>query len=250
MDAIPLLLLIDKPKGISSFTVIRELRRRTGIEKMGHAGTLDPLATGLMLIGVEKGTKALAGLIGLDKEYVAEVLIGESRSTGDLDGEITAAKNYQGDISEEDLKRAMDSLVGELLLPVSVYSAIKKNGKQMYKHAIAARRKGQQPPTAPMRLMKVYKAELLNKKLIKNSGEDRLLVTIRFEVGSGTYIRSLGEELGKRLGYPATLYNLRRTKVGEYRVEDAKKVSDFGTFLGEVKYRTKRSLRRLMRRLK
>ena len=86
--ALPELLLVDKPKGITSFDVIRQLRRQTGIKKFGHAGTLDPLASGLMLVGVEKGTKLLSGLIKLDKEYVAEIRLGESRTTGDLEGDI------------------------------------------------------------------------------------------------------------------------------------------------------------------
>lgn len=230
--------------------VIRELRRRTGINKMGHAGTLDPRASGLLLIGVEKGTKQLAGLLGLDKEYVAEVLIGERRSTGDMEGLVLAEKAYQGDLDEGKISEALASLIGEITLPVSAYSAIKKDGVPMYKKARAAERKGEQVSEVPLRLMKVYETELLKLKPFKNVGEPRLLATVRFKVGSGTYIRSLGEELGERLGYPATLYNLRRTKVGEYKVEDAKKISDFGTFFGEVKYRTIRSLRRLMRRLK
>lgn len=250
MQVLPPLLLIDKPRGISSFMVIRELRRRTGINKMGHAGTLDPRASGLLLIGVEKGTKQLAGLLGLDKEYVAEVLIGERRSTGDMEGLVLAEKAYQGDLDEGKISEALASLIGEITLPVSAYSAIKKDGVPMYKKARAAERKGEQVSEVPLRLMKVYETELLKLKPFKNVGEPRLLATVRFKVGSGTYIRSLGEELGERLGYPATLYNLRRTKVGEYKVEDAKKISDFGTFFGEVKYRTIRSLRRLMRRLK
>jgi tRNA pseudouridine55 synthase len=228
MKKLPPLLLIDKPKGISSFTVIRKLRRLTGIRKMGHAGTLDPLASGLMLIGVEKGTKSIADLVGLDKEYVAEVLIGEKRSTGDMEGEVLMSREYASDITKEKILEELTSLVGELMLPVSAYSAIKKDGVPMYKRARSAEKKGEVVEDVPKRAMKVYEAELLKIKEVKSSKEKRLLVVVRFKVGSGTYVRSLGEELGRRLGYPATLANLRRTKVGEYKVEEAKQIEDFG----------------------
>ncbi len=225
MKELSSLLLIDKPKGISSFTVIRKLRRLTGVRKMGHAGTLDPLASGLMLIGVEKGTKQITGLVGLDKEYIAEVLLGEKRSTGDMEGEMLESRDYAHDLSEGKIREALAALLGDITLAVSAYSAIKKDGVPMYKRARAAEKKGEVVLEVPVRLMKVYEAELLNLREI----DKRLIATVRFRVGSGTYIRSLGEELGSRLGYPATLANLRRTKVGEYRVEDAKQIEDFGS---------------------
>ena len=222
------LLLIDKPKGISSFTVIRELRRLTGVRKMGHAGTLDPLATGLMLIGVEKGTKLLTNLVGLDKEYVAEILIGERRSTGDMEGEIIEMKDYVGDLNKEIVEVKLQSMLGELELPVSAYSAIKKDGVPMYKRARVAEKKGEQVTDVPIRLMKIYEVELLEEKIVITEQGQRMLLIVRFKVGSGTYIRSLAEELGRRLNYPAVLANLRRTKVGDYKIEDAKQLTDFG----------------------
>lgn len=240
MKELPLLLLIDKPKGISSFTVIRKLRRLTGVRKMGHAGTLDPLASGLMLIGVEKGTKLIADIIGLDKEYVAEVLIGEKRTTGDMEGEVLESKDYLGDLSEEKIKEALSSLIGEIELLVSAYSAIKKDGVPMYKRARAAEKKGEIIADVPLRKMKVYEAELLKLK----ETNKRLIAEVRFKVGSGTYIRSLGEELGERLDYPATLANLRRTKVGEYKVEDAKRIEDFGSIWQRFISKTKSILRK------
>jgi tRNA pseudouridine55 synthase len=223
------LLLIDKPKGISSFTVIRKLRYLTGVKKMGHAGTLDPLASGLVLIGVEGGTKLLKDLIGLDKEYVAEILIGEKRSTGDMGGEVLEERDYQGDINNNAILLALGKLEGLVELPVSAYSAIKIDGKPMYKRALAAKRKGELVEEVPIRIMKVYKAELIRIQETTTSRGKRLLLEIRFSVGSGTYIRSLGEELGRLLGYPATLANLRRTKVGEYCIKDARQINEFGT---------------------
>lgn len=233
------LILIDKPKGISSFTVIRELRRRTGIRKFGHAGTLDPLATGLMLIGVEKGTKLLTDLIGLDKEYIAEILIGEQRSTGDMEGEVLAEKNYQQDLGPGLVLESLESMLGDITLPVSAYSAIKKDGVPMYKRARAAAAKGEVVAVVPKREMKVSEVELLEIKERFVDDKPRLLLTVRFYVGSGTYIRSLAEELGRRLNYPATLFNLKRTKVGKYSIEKAASLEDitaenFSSFLIEV----------------
>lgn len=207
----PELLLIDKPVGITSFDVIRRLRKTLGIRKMGHAGTLDPLASGLMLIGVEKGTKKLAELIKLDKEYEALIVLGEERTTGDMEGEVVAEAQAVG-VSEARVREVLAGMVGTLSVAVPAYSAIKKDGKPLYARA----RKGQEVKR-PVRDMRVIKAEFLG---MEEQG-DRTHVRVRFFVGSGTYIRSLAEELGRRLGYPATLGGLRRTQVGEFRVENA-----------------------------
>lgn len=205
------IVLVDKPAGITSFDVIRRLRRKLGIRKMGHAGTLDPLASGLMLVGVGTGTKKLASLIKLPKTYEAEILLGERRSTGDLEGEVTEFVPVP-ELPLEDVLAALRSLKGTQELPVPVYSAIKQDGVPLYKKA----RKGE-AVAAPVRAMEVREATLLG---MAREGE-RLRLRVRFDVGSGTYIRSLAEALGERLGYPATLGGLRRTRVGEYRVEDA-----------------------------
>lgn len=239
MAELPLLLLIDKPKGMSSFTVIRELRRRTGVRKMGHAGTLDPLATGLMLIGVEKGTKLIADLVGLDKEYVASILLGEKRSTGDMEGEVIAERPYAGDVTREAVLETLKALIGETELPVSAYSAIKKDGVPMYKRARQAAAKGEVIEDVPRRVMRVFEAELLAFRAVQRAGAPRLEIRVRFKVGSGTYIRSLAEEVGRLLGYPAVMSDLRRTKVGEYNIEDAKKITDFGTLYQELLYKIK-----------
>lgn len=223
---LPKLLLIDKPKGISSFGIIHQLRRKIGIRKFGHAGTLDPLATGLMLIGVQDGTKLLSELIGLDKEYEAKIIIGERRLTGDMEGEILAEKEYKEDITTEEIEKVLKNLCGEIELPVSVYSAIRKDGVPLYKKARAAARKGQIFTDAPTRKMKVYEAVLQSTEVITLAGKKRLLLSVRFFVGSGTYIRSLVEEVGRQLNYPATLYELRRTKVGKYTVEQAWKLEN------------------------
>lgn len=221
MEARDNLLLIDKPKGLTSFGVVARVRRILEVKKAGHAGTLDPLATGLMLVGVESGTKTLTGLVKLDKEYVAEILIGQRRSTGDMEGEVLAEKEVVVPLTAETITAALKTLHGDIVLPVSAYSAIKVDGVPMYKRARAAEKKGEVAASVPERNMRVNETEILKNETIIYESKAFQLVTVRFVVGSGTYIRSLAEALGDRLGYPATLFNLRRTKVGEFRIEDA-----------------------------
>jgi len=229
----PEIMLIDKPAEITSFDVIRRLRKiytenhdRAKAPKMGHAGTLDPLATGLMIIGVGAGTKKLQEYIKLDKEYVAEVLIGERRTTGDMEGKVTAEKEVTEtvEIFRGKISTVLKEMQGTLILPVSAYSAIKKDGVPMYKRARAAAKKGEEIAEVPMREMVVYESELLSISYSTVNRTIRAGAGVRFKVGSGTYIRSLGEELGRRLGYPATLKSLRRTKIGKFNIEDAKRL--------------------------
>ncbi len=223
------ILLIDKPKGITSFDVIRRVRKQIGVKKIGHAGTLDPLATGLMILGVGAGTKKLTDLIKLDKDYTAEILIGESRTTGDMEGQIVESVS-EVIIDPAHILVAVAEIVGTITLPVSAYSAIKKDGVPMYKRARAAEKLGKVVTELPMRDMVVRNATVENIEVVFADVSlkkiSRMVVTVHFSVGSGTYIRSLAEELGRRLGYPATLANLRRTRVGEYKIEDAQLIED------------------------
>lgn len=226
---LPELILIDKPAGITSFDVIRELRKRTGVRKFGHGGTLDPMATGLMLIGVEAGTKKLAEYIKLDKEYVAAIRLGERYSTGDVTGELLEVGEASAAVvSHSDTTAALHALTGTHTLPVSAYSAIKKDGVPMYKRAYAAAKLGELVDDVPFRVMRVYEVELLGiEGRTLSGGLAGQVAHARFSVASGTYIRSLAEELGRRLGIPATLEALRRTKVGDFRIEDAQQLTDF-----------------------
>jgi tRNA pseudouridine55 synthase len=225
MLELPEILLVDKPSGMTSFDVIRDLRRQTGVRKFGHAGTLDPLATGLMILGVEKGTKRLHEFIKLDKEYIAEIRIGESRTTDDLEGGIVEEKEPE-EITEDAINEALQQLVGAPFLPVSAYSALKREGKPLYKMAREAVKKGEVFTDVPYREMKVFEAELLSFKEAICDGKKRLVVSARFHVGSGTYIRSLAKELGRILGYPSTLQYLRRTKIGSFDVKDAQQLAE------------------------
>jgi tRNA pseudouridine55 synthase len=204
------IMLIDKPKGITSFDVIRELRKRLNIRKIGHAGTLDPQATGLLIIGIEEGTKKLKEYLRLPKKYEAEVLLGTLTDTWDLEGKVQEIKDVPK-LDQEQIKSALDQLKGDIDLKVPKYSAIKKAGKPLYKYA----REGDdiEPPVKRMHVIST-KILAFNKNLI----------IIEFEVKSGTYIRSLAVELGRMLGTVATLQNLRRTTIGDFKVEDAEKL--------------------------
>lgn len=210
-DILPELLAVDKPFGISSFDVIRILQKHFGNIKIGHAGTLDPRATGVLLLGIRKGTKQLSDLVGLDKVYVADILLGQKTTTGDLEGEVL---EEQKDIqySKKEIEDAVLLLEGEQKLPVSIFSALKKDGKSLYKYA----REGKEIEI-PMRVMNIYSATMVD----VYRQEDFVFARVRFHVSKGTYIRSLAEELGRRLGIPSTLANLRRLRAGDFSIEDA-----------------------------
>ena len=205
------ILLINKSKGITSFDVIRQLRKKLGIRKMGHAGTLDPLASGLMIIGVENGTKKLSDYIKLDKSYVADILLGRKTTTGDMEGEILEeAKVYF--VEDDYIKELMEAFHGEFELLPPIYSAIKKDGKPLYKYA----RSGEEVEILP-RKMKVYKSEFLGSDKV----EEGFVIRASFDVASGVYIRSLVQKIGELLGAPATLYDLKRTKIGDFDLKKA-----------------------------
>ncbi len=204
------ILLIDKPKGITSFDVIRLLRKKLGIRKMGHSGTLDPLATGLLLIGVGTGTKKLSSLIGLPKTYEAEILLGKKTDTGDVTGRIIEEKEIP-QFSKEDVELVLHGMLGEHMLTVPLYSAIKKDGKALYAYA----REGLaiEAPQKPMKVIQISLIDL-NETTLK----------VFFEVSSGTYIRTLAELLAERLGTVGTIVNLRRLSIGMYNIKEAESV--------------------------
>ena len=200
------LLLINKPVGISSFDCIRALRRQTGVRKIGHAGTLDPLASGLMLLLFGKGCKQAQSLTKLDKRYVARLQLGATSTTGDEEGEKTAVSDRQP--TEAEVLSALAQLTGQLTQTPSIYSAIKINGQEAYKHARAGLR-----PEMPTRQISVY-----NNRLVAYNFP---VVELDTKVSSGTYIRTLAEDAGKLLHTGAYLSGLVRTEVGDYRLEDA-----------------------------
>jgi tRNA pseudouridine55 synthase len=206
------IILVDKPKGISSYDCIRILQKKLSIKKMGHAGTLDPLATGLLIIGVNEGTKQLHSLLGLSKVYEAEVLLGKRTDSGDITGNVVEEAPVP-DVSLEKIEEVLKNFTGIQELPVPIYSAIKRQGKPLYQYVRECKEHEIEVPVKPMM---VHEAQVLSKH-----GN---VVHIRWNVGSGTYIRSLAEEFGKRLGTVATIQNLRRVSIGVYTVENAIKL--------------------------
>jgi len=209
------IVLIDKPKGPTSFDMVSRLRRKLGIRKIGHAGTLDPLASGLLILGVGKGTKKLADLIKLPKTYEAEILLGVSTDTGDLEGKVLKEQEIET-LDTKEVKRVVKGLVGKLLLKVPAYSAIKVKGERLYKIAREGR-----TVDLPEKEMEVTKAVF--KSCLKS--EKHYVLKVVLDVKSGTYVRSLAEEIGRRLSVPATLKNLKRTKIGKFNLKDAEKIS-------------------------
>jgi len=200
------LLLINKPIGITSFDVIRDLRRRTGFRKIGHAGTLDPLASGLMLLLFGAGCKQAMSLTKLDKRYIADITLGANSSTGDNEGEKTAVSDRVPTRAE--VEAALVKLTGEITQIPPIYSAIKINGKEAYKRARAG-----ETVEIPSRQVTIHENKLLR--------YDYPTIELESHVSSGTYIRTLAEDLGGLLGTGAYLNGLVRTTVGDYKLEDA-----------------------------
>lgn len=214
------ILLVHKPVGISSFGLVAQMRRVLGTRKIGHAGTLDPLASGLMILGVNKGTKKMKSYVGLDKVYIAEILIGRSTTTGDKEGDIVESKQPEkSDMKQADLESALEGLYGERYFPAPLYSAVKVLGKPLYKYA----RSGETPPYIPEKKMHIKRAYITD---VYKQIDGCYIVRARLNVGSGTYVRTIAEEFGKSIGYPASLKSLYRLSVGDYLDKDAFRLQD------------------------
>jgi len=204
------ILLINKPAGITSHDVVDFVRRRFGVRKVGHGGTLDPLATGLLIIMIGRATKLSQKIIGLDKTYFAEMTLGFSTTTGDLAGEVVDNAKDEGylKLSRSQIEDAADFFVGEIEQVPPMYSAVKYRGKRLYKLA----RLGIQVPREPRRV-EVYELE------IKDINLPRIVFNTR--CSRGLYIRQLCVDFGLKLGYPAHLSRMVRTSIGGFKIEDA-----------------------------
>lgn len=199
--------LIDKPAGVSSFGVVARMRRVSGVKKVGHTGTLDPLATGLMVLLVGKDfTRKAQDLTKTDKTYEVAIRLGEASTTDDNEGDKAFVSSRQPSLAE--VEAAIGRLTGEIQQTPPIYSAIKVGGQRAYKLA----RKGQAPKMEP-RPVQVYSWDKVS--------YEYPVVKAEIRVGSGTYIRSLARDLGEILGTGAYMDTLRRTHVGDYRIEDA-----------------------------
>lgn len=205
------IIFVDKRSGITSFDVIRELRKKLGIRKMGHAGTLDPLATGLMIIATGEKTKELSQFLKLPKTYTSGIRFGIRTDTGDISGVVVEEKPTPA-ISNHVIDSVLQNMKGDILLPVPLYSAIKKQGRPLYDYA-----RNDEKVEVPIKTMHIDDAYCIHAE-----GDE---ATVFFSVSSGTYIRSLIEELGRRLNTVATMTSLRRNTIGNYSVDDRAVIS-------------------------
>ena len=210
------LLLVDKPAGITSHDVVHRVRRAIGVKRVGHAGTLDPMATGLLVLGVGRATRLLRFLADMPKVYEGSGVLGVETNTLDAEGEVTRESPVA--VSEPELRAAMSALTGEIEQAPPAYSAVKVGGERLYRSA----RRGE-PVEAPPRRVRVDGFDLLG---FEPPGFD-----FRVQCSSGTYVRSLVADVGARLGTGAHLSALRRTAIGSFRVEDARPPEDPGPML-------------------
>lgn len=200
-------ILIDKDYRWSSFKVIHEFRKVAGVRKMGHAGTLDPLATGLLIVCTGKMTKQIDTFQNLPKIYTGTITLGKSTPTMDAESQPDAEFGLEG-VTEEKIRALLPEFTGEIEQIPPMYSAVNHAGKKLYEIA----RKGKTVHREP-RKVHIYKYEITGISLPE----------VKFEIAcsKGTYIRVLAHDLGARLGCGGYLTELRRTAIGEYRVEDA-----------------------------
>lgn len=213
-------ILIDKPLDITSFDVIYRLRRVIHLKKIGHAGTLDPKATGLLIICTGKSTKKIDSYMGLPKEYTGTFILGEQTPSMDTETDVHI-KLESSHISFDDILKAVGELTGEIDQLPPMYSAVSKNGTRLYSLA----RKGETIEREPRRVF-VDEFEI--------SSYQHPVVNFRVVCSKGTYIRVLAHDLGEKLGCGAYLSSLRRTAIGEYRVEDAVSIESFKEIYNSV----------------
>jgi len=207
------ILLVDKPQGITSHDVVDRVRRKLKMKKVGHAGTLDPNATGLLIILVGRATKVSQYLMSLDKEYQGEIKLGEATNTFDCEGDVTATCPVPA-LSEEELRAAMREFVGDQYQLPPMFSAKKIDGVPLYKHA----RKGKEIEREP-RFIRISEFELVKAELP--------LVQFFVACSKGTYIRSLAHDLGQKIGCGAHLNELRRTASDRFDIDDSVMLEDF-----------------------
>lgn len=212
MDGI---LIVDKEKNYTSRDIVNIVSKTLKTKKVGHTGTLDPLATGILVICVGKATKLVDILTNHDKEYIADITFGIETDTLDSTGNIIREENKI--ISKEDITNVLNSYKKEYDQQVPIYSAIKINGKKLYEYA-----RENIKVELPTRKVNIYDIELLKYEIIDNKTH----IQIRCNVSKGTYIRSLIRDIGASLNTCAIMTDLRRTKLGNFNIEDSINIKD------------------------
>lgn len=215
MDASNGILVVDKPAGWTSHDVVGRIRKLAGTKRVGHAGTLDPMATGVLIVGVERATRVLGYMSAMAKTYSATIRLGQRTVTDDAEGEVVEHPPPLSptEVSERAIRSAVSALTGEIAQVPPAYSAIKVGGVRSYKRA----RAGEQAELAA-RIVTVHAFDVEG---IHAKG-DALDVDVSIECSSGTYVRALARDLGERLEVGGHLSMLRRTRVGSYTVAQAR----------------------------
>lgn len=207
------ILLIDKPLNWTSFDVVRKIRNLVKIKKVGHAGTLDPLATGLLIICTGKFTKRINEFMAHEKEYTGSFTLGATTPTYDLESEPVNFKTFDH-LSEDEIKKATSQFTGEIMQVPPAHSAIKQQGKRVYELA----RQGKEVVLEPRKLI-IHEFEI--------TGIALPVVSFRVVCSTGTYIRSLAHDFGQAMRCGAYLSSLCRTRIGEFKNEDAMSIDEF-----------------------
>jgi tRNA pseudouridine55 synthase len=205
---------VDKPQGWTSHDVVGRMRRIAGTRKVGHAGTLDPMATGVLVVGINKATRLLTYIVGTSKTYTATIRLGESTVTDDAEGDIVSSASA-ADLTDDAIRSGVAALTGEIQQVPSSVSAIKVNGERAY----ARVRSGEDVKLAA-RPVTIHRFEVHGIK--REPGGNVVDVDVTVECSSGTYIRALARDLGNSLGVGGHLTALRRTHVGPYSLDQAR----------------------------
>ena len=215
------LLVVDKPAGWTSHDVVARVRRLAATRRVGHAGTLDPMATGVLVLGVDRGTKLLTFLVGCDKSYAATIRLGVATLTDDAEGEITSSADAS-QVTREAVDTAVAKLTGAIMQVPSKVSAIKIDGKRSY-----ARVRGGEEFEIPARPVTVSSFRVYDvREAVAEDGTPVLDLVVSVVCSSGTYIRAIARDLGAGLGVGGHLTALRRTRVGPFGVEGAASLDD------------------------
>ena len=217
-DAVSGLVVVDKPAGLTSHDVVARVRRLAGTRKVGHAGTLDPMATGVLVLGVERATRMLGHLLVTDKAYDATIRLGASTTTDDAEGEVVSRASVDR-VTEEAVLTALSGLVGDIDQVPSTVSAIKVDGRRAYERV----RAGEQVELAPRRVH----VDSIEVHGLQTAGE-HLEVDVSVGCSSGTYIRAIARDLGEELGTGGHLTALRRTAVGAFTLAHARTLEELG----------------------
>ena len=210
------LLIINKEKNMTSRDVVNKVCKLLNTKKIGHTGTLDPLATGVLVLAVNKGLKIVEDITSLDKEYVAEVTLGIETDTLDITGNILKKENVN--VSEKEIDDVLKSFIGNYNMEVPLYSAKKINGKKLYEYA-----RNNEEVDLPINKVYIYELERISNLVLE---DDLVKFFIRCKVSKGTYIRSLIRDISKRLNTLGVMSELKRTKQGIFSIDNSYTLND------------------------